>query len=326
MTDRPAGPSEHQEGNGGPTGLRLLVRRLIGLAVLGFAVHFLLPQVAGLEQGLRALREGRWSFLSLTFGGVGLAYLAGAWMVRASVDVPPPWARTTIVQVAASAAAALTPMGIGWVAVTQGYLQKEGTDEHTARAATAFNMAMTMLSHGALLLVLLPFLSTLHLPKIHLPARGVFVDAAVALAVVAGLLFWIPRLRSKAASVVKPILEAIPRVAGDPRRATKLALAAVGTNLAYGLALYGAVAAFGPTPPPLGTLVAYLLAATVASIAPTPGGLGATETALVAALTRLDVPAGQAIAAALSFRVVTFWVPLAVGSLLLRRAKTRAWI
>lgn len=115
-------------------------------------------------------------------------------------------------------------------------------------------------------------------------------------------------------------------VATDPRRATSMVAGAAASNLAYGLALYGAVAAFGPAAPPLGVVVAYLVAATVASIAPTPGGLGAMEAALISALTRLAVPGGQAVAATVAFRLATFWLPLAIGSIVLHRLRHRGMI
>ena len=106
-------------------------------------------------------------------------------------------------------------------------------------------------------------------------------------------------------SVLKPILEAVPGVVRDPKRSAVMVVAAAAANAAYGFALFGAVAAFGSAPPPLGVLVVYLVAATIAAIAPTPGGLGAMEVALVAGLTRLAVPGGQAVAATLAFRLAT---------------------
>ena len=67
-------------------------------------------------------------------------------------------------------------------------------------------------------------------------------------------------------------------------------------------------------------------AATIAAVSPTPGGLGAMEAALVAALTRLGVEAGSAVAAALTFRLVTFWLPLPVGGWALRTGRKSGWL
>lgn len=298
-------------------------RPVIGVLALGFAVHVLLPQLSELQQGLHALGSGRWPFLLLSFAGSALSYVAGAWTVRESVDVHPPWGRTTLVQLAAGAASIVTPVGIGWVAVNEGFLQKEGVDEGTARAAMGLDMVLTATSHIGLLLLLLPLLPTIQLPTVSAPQRRVFVDVFVLVSVAAGLALWIPRVRARAASFVRPILDAIPGVVGNPRRSAAMVAGAIGSNLAYAIALYGAVAAFGPAPTPFGVFVVYLVAATVAAIAPTPGGLGAIEAALVAGLTRLAVDGGQAVAATLAFRIATFWLPLVVGSFVLHRVRAR---
>lgn len=126
--------------------------------------------------------------------------------------------------------------------------------------------------------------------------------------------------------MLRPILVAVPGVIRNPRRSAKMIIAAAAANGAYGLALYGAVAAFGRSASPLGILVVYLVAATVAAVAPTPGGLGAMEAALVAAMTRLGVGGGQAVAATLTFRLVTFWLPLTIGAVALHRVRRRGLI
>ncbi len=306
--------------------LRRITRPVLLIVVLGFAVHVLLPQVGELKQGLEALRSGRWPFLGLGLMGAGLTFLGSAWAVRVSVDSPPPWSRTTVIQLAASAASVLTPMGVGWVFINEGFLRQSGVEEGAARAATGLNMVLTAVSHVLLLVVVIPFLPTLHLPTIAPPQRRVFVDIVVIAAVVFGVVFWIPRVRTRVLTAIRPTIEAIPLVLGNPRRSLLMVGAAVSVNFAYALALYGTVAAFGASPAPLGILVSYLLAATVAAVAPTPGGLGAMETALVSALTRLAVPAGAAVAATLAFRLLTFWLPLALGAVALRRVRSRGWI
>jgi uncharacterized protein (TIRG00374 family) len=122
------------------------------------------------------------------------------------------------------------------------------------------------------------------------------------------------------------MMKAVPGVLADPRRSAVMVGAAVASNLAFGIALLGSVAAYGPMPPLFGILVAYMLAATVAAVSPTPGGLGAMEAALVAALLRLGVASGSAIAAALTFRLATFWLPLPIGAWALRRGHREGWL
>jgi len=57
----------------------------------------------------------------------------------------------------------------------------------------------------------------------------------------------------------------------------------------------------------------YLGASIIAAAAPTPGGLGALEAAVVAGLTAVGMESGPAVAAVLSYRLVTYWLPILPG-------------
>ena len=57
----------------------------------------------------------------------------------------------------------------------------------------------------------------------------------------------------------------------------------------------------------------YLGASLIAAAAPTPGGLGALEAALVAGFTGVGMDSGVAVAAVLSYRLVTYWLPILPG-------------
>jgi uncharacterized membrane protein YbhN (UPF0104 family) len=149
-------------------------------------------------------------------------------------------------------------------------------------------------------------------------------DVSVALVVVAvalsasGLVVGlVPSLRRK---IVPPLLTQARKAAGsltdvvtDPWRVLAMLGGSVGVTLTYILALVATVAAFGSglSFPQVGA--AYLVAAALGSVAPTPGGLGAFEAALLAALTGYGMPNGRAVAAVLTFRLLTFWLPVLPG-------------
>ena len=57
----------------------------------------------------------------------------------------------------------------------------------------------------------------------------------------------------------------------------------------------------------------YLGASLIAAAAPTPGGLGALEAALVAGFTGVGMEPGLAVAVVLSYRLVTYWLPILPG-------------
>ena len=70
----------------------------------------------------------------------------------------------------------------------------------------------------------------------------------------------------------------------------------------------------------------YLGAYFVASAAPVPGGLGALEAALVAGLSALGMPLGAAASAVLVYRLLTFWLTIAIGLVSLKVAEGRGYV
>jgi uncharacterized membrane protein YbhN (UPF0104 family) len=222
--------------------------------------------------------------------------------------------------------AIITPAGLGWLAVTDSYLRKAGADEDTSHTATTLVVIITFFTHIVLIVALIPLLPTLRLPEITLPGTQVIVEVVVLALVVVGVMFWVPASRRRILRDLAGMIRAVPAVLGDPRRSTVMVLAAVSGNFAFAIALIGAIAAYGPVPSPIGVLVAYMLAAIIAALSPTPGGLGAMEAALVVALTRLGIEPGAAVAAALTFRLVTFWLPLPIGAWALRRGRKNGWL
>ncbi|MBK5265935.1 MAG: hypothetical protein JJE47_00730 [Acidimicrobiia bacterium] len=100
-----------------PFSLTRTIKPILMILVLGFEVHILLPQLDQLQRGLEALRSGRWPFLLITVACSGLVFVAGAFTVRSSTSSPPNWLPAITTQAAAGFASAITPGGLGWIAV-----------------------------------------------------------------------------------------------------------------------------------------------------------------------------------------------------------------
>ena len=72
--------------------------------------------------------------------------------------------------------------------------------------------------------------------------------------------------------------------------------------------------AFGGSLALTSAAVVYLTGSALGSVVPTPGGLGAVEAALAAGLTATGMAAATAVSAVLLFRLLTFWLPVPLGS------------
>ena len=121
-------------------------------------------------------------------------------------------------------------------------------------------------------------------------------------------------------------LSSIRTLATSPIRLSALFGGSLGVTLAYVVALACAVAAFdgGVSFAQVGAV--YLGASLIAAAAPTPGGLGAMEAALVAGLTGVGMEPAIAVAAVLSYRLLTFWVPVLPGWLCFQFLERRNYV
>ena len=154
-------------------------------------------------------------------------------------------------------------------------------------------------------------------PAFHIPADSkVLVIIAVVLAA-AGVFVATRRgrklVRTHVLGFVRRSWASLAQLAHSPVRLAALLGGSVAVTLAYIAALASCMAAFhgGTSFAQVGAV--YLGASLIAAAAPTPGGLGAMEAALVAGFTGVGVDSGVSVAAVLSYRLVTYWLPIFPG-------------
>jgi uncharacterized membrane protein YbhN (UPF0104 family) len=121
--------------------------------------------------------------------------------------------------------------------------------------------------------------------------------------------------------VIDPVIAAgrgLVRVLRNPWQAAQLFGGVSGVMVANVLTLAVCLQGFGGDASLLKVIAVYLGGSAIASASPTPGGLGAVEAALVAGLTAVGVQTGPAVAGVLTYRLLTFWLPIIPGFLALR--------
>jgi undecaprenyl-diphosphatase len=97
-------------------------------------------------------------------------------------------------------------------------------------------------------------------------------------------------------------------------------------TLAYFAGLAASVQAFGGGIGIAEIGAVYMAASAIAAASPTPGGLGAIEAALVAGLTGVGLGAGPAVSAVLTYRLATYWLPVAPGWIALHVLQRRDYV
>ena len=304
---------------------RVRPRAVVSVAVLGFAVHLLLPQVGEVGHTFRALAGARWEWLAAALVASVASYLAAALVRLGSVDAPLGLGVTTAVQLAGSFVNRLTPGNLGGVGVNERYLEGQGVERPAAVAGVAAASAAGLAVHVVGLALALTAAGRAGIPPVHLPRHWPVLVAVVAALGVAGLVLRSP-LRGRLLRPLGDGVEALLRAVRSPTRALQLLGGSAAVTSSYVLALAACLHAFGASVSLERVAVAFLGGTALASAAPTPGGVGAVEAALVAALTGFGVATGPAVAGVLAFRLVTFWLPALPGWFAFRSLRRRGVI
>jgi glycosyltransferase 2 family protein len=322
----------HEVTGAAPTALarleRLKPRTAVSVVAAAAAFYVVLPQLTDVQRSAGAAADADWRWLALAVVASAGTYVFAAVALLGSVPQPVPYLPALRMQVASSFAGRIAPASAGAVAVGVRFLQRAGVKSTVAATSVGLNMLAGFAVHLALLAAFVAWTGTSGVGGFSLSDVSVaLLVVAVALSASGLVVGVVPSLRRK---IVPPLLAQARRAAGsltdvvtDPWRVLAMLGGSLGVTLMYILALVATVAAFGSglSFPQVGA--AYLVAAALGSVAPTPGGLGAFEAALLAALTGYGMPNGRAVAAVLTFRLLTFWLPVLPGWLLFNQMQRR---
>jgi undecaprenyl-diphosphatase len=309
------------------TPARVAARRLLLLLGGLFAVNLLLPQVGQAHATVDALHHVRWGWLPAVAAAAAGTYLMAAVALLGAANQQLALGRTWAVQLAAAFTNRLAPAGVGGMATNVRYLEAEGTSRPAAIAAVGLNSVAGFIVHLVGLLAIVPLLGAegthLHFSGPDLGDNFPYLVAVIAILVTAGMIRWARLLVQRFAEPLRSAASALVAVIRRPLRAAAVFGGSAGLTLCYALALAACTRAFGIGLDLPVIIAVFLGGAALGSVSVTPGGLGALEGALVAGLTAAGAPSGPAIAAVLTYRLITYWLPVIPGFIafrLLRRS------
>jgi uncharacterized membrane protein YbhN (UPF0104 family)/membrane-associated phospholipid phosphatase/tRNA A-37 threonylcarbamoyl transferase component Bud32 len=308
-----------------PSPTRLAVKNLAPVVALALAVYILLPRLARSSTSLATLRHADWLWLAVVAAGSALTYVAAATALMAASGQRLSFRRTYAVQLAAASTNRVVPAGLGAIATNMRYLELEGLDRPGAVAAigltTGTGFAVHLVATIAAVLLLRSRAFALHVPDFDATWPDLLALGAAGAAI--GWLGWARKLHVPVLRWLRATRSSIGGVVVRPARLAVLVAGSAGISAAYILALTAALAAYGARPG-LGTVAGvYLASSAVASVAPTPGGIGPFEAAAVAGLGALGVKPGPAVAAVITYRLITYWLPVIPGVVALHVLRRR---
>ncbi|MFD4504929.1 lysylphosphatidylglycerol synthase domain-containing protein [Streptomyces sp. NPDC058457] len=267
---------------------------------------------------------------AVAHGAVRLAVADQGWLLVAAVAAVGTWAssalaqqgsvtrrlpggRLVAAQFAASAANHVLPAGLGAGAVNLRFLMRCGLPASRGASALAVKAAAGAAVRLALVAVLAPACpGLLRMPHVSVAALLAVSAAVVVVLVPLGARVW-PRCRGAVAAVTADIRALHAR----PVRAAALWGGSLAFAGLHALVLIAVSRAVGLSLSPARVALLYLAASGAAALLPTPGGLGSLDAALALALTASGTTASAAASAVLGYRLLTVWLPLLPGLVVL---------
>ncbi len=232
-----------------------------------------------------------------------------------SVPAPVPLGPVYTMQLATGYMNVALPSYLARMAMSIRFFQRQGISAPVAVASGAIDSFMSTIVQAVLLGLLLLFSEATLALDLPLPSgdslRLVGILAA-ALVVTALVLFGVPRLRHGITGRVRRWWPDVRDTIGALRGSSKLALLLLGniaTEVLFAVALGLSARAFGYDVTLAELLVINISVSLLASFIPVPGGIGVAEFGLVVGLTSAGLPAETALAAALLYRLATFYLP-----------------
>jgi uncharacterized protein (TIRG00374 family) len=321
-------------------------RPFVLLVVGGISLYILLPSLLSVFGSWRSLSHLDWPFAVLVLA-CEVASSFCLWELDRIALRTRAWRPVIAAQLSGNAMGRILPGGGATATIVSVSMLREAGIE-TGEAAAGLGAA-----------TLLQLATSFSLPVLALPAilGGASVNHSLAIAaylgaavfvllLVAGSLIlgtdrplelvgraaqWLlnrtVRRRRPVSGLAQELIEARDFVRTTLGREWWKALLAAAGNTGFDyLALLAALRAVGADPRPSLVLLAYTAAEVLALIPVTPGGLGFVEAGLVGTLGLAGVPAADALAATLLYRIVAFWLPLPAGGIayLLFRRRYRA--
>ena len=288
---------------------------VVGTLIGGWALIGVLIDVS---KSFDTLIGANWLWVIAALVLAQLAFVASAIEGVGSVAGPLPFGRVLAVEVANSFSA-LAGGTAAVFATRVRFFQRQGYDASVALSSGAIMATSSWIATAVLFLVSLPFAwGSIHLevtPQSGGNSKLVWVILAVVIlvALAAGLLLGVPKLRRLASAKLRPRVRDIwgnlKQVASSPRKLLLLLGGSFAQELAVAMALSVSLRAFDdhlrlPT-----LLVVITLAAVIGGVSPTPGGMGVVEAGLILGLTAAGVSEADATAAVFIQRLFTSYLP-----------------
>lgn len=301
-------------------------QQLLVLAAAGLILYLVVPQVGNFRHSLTLAMDARPGLLAVALLFTALTYVAAAGTYCLLALRPLLYLRTLLVQLAGTFVNRLLPAGLGSISVNYLYLRRSRHTNTQAASVVAANNGIGIVGNLLLIVALLiPFHN--QLPTLRLAHIGNM--KLIAIITVVALIVWAVFYRRYSTRVLRDIQAFLQQLLAYRHRPGRLLAAlscSISLTLSNVLSLWFCIQAMHISLPFIAVLIVFSFGVALGSATPTPGGLGGVEAGLVAGLVAYHADSAAALAAVLVYRLISYWLPLAVGAVALVVSQRRRYI
>jgi uncharacterized membrane protein YbhN (UPF0104 family) len=299
---------------------RLSIGRVLMLVLVLIATSALLSGIAdiGLDTIIDSMRAASGPLLLLAFF-IGLTpRFANAVALSAVAPSKVPLGRITALQFAITFVNLAMPSTAARAAVNIRFFQRSGVPADSAVSLGVLDSVMGFVGQITLILTILVF----GLGSLDLDIAGQLSDdaltnllilVAIVLVVAVSVILLVPKLRSAVSAALRKVWALVGPVLSSPARLVQSLGANIAAELLFSLCMYTVLRAFGQDVGFAEVVLVNECVALFAGMMPVPGGVGVTEAALTAGFVAIGVDEATALGAAITYRVLTYYIPPVIG-------------
>lgn len=301
---------------------RPIKARVLMLVVFLLLLYVVLPQIDSFAQSFTVLRGASPGLVAVAAVVVVVSYGVASCTYQFLAAKRLRFGRTLLIQGASAFANRILPAGLGGLTLNVQYLRKQ---RHTLPQAVAVVGANNTLGFVGHMLILAVAVLISHEPitgRLNLsPSPTLWLAFAAGAGAIGLVLFVATGLRRSVFKIITGIARQFASYRKHPGNLITALACSVMVTLCYVGVFYLAAHAVGASLTFLQALLVFSAGIVLGTVTPTPGGLGGVEAGLVAGTVAYGHTAALALAAALLYRLLTYWVPLVPGFILFMRSR-----
>lgn len=295
------------------TKLKPQARYLIGLLLLVILLYVVIPQLGIFKQTPSILRKAEIQPLIFAVLFSALTYFAAAGNYYFLAFKKLPYLLSVIVQYGAMFLNRLLPAGIGTMGANFLYLKNKKHTDAQATAVIGLNNLVTLIGNTLIIIVSLVFLpenftvgnKTISAKNLLYAVAGIIIVSLV-VALIVG--------KKKLLKFVSEVGKSLASYKSRPLSVIFALGSSILITLFNTLAFMFCLQALGINLPFAIVVLILTFGVSTGAATPTPGGLGGFEAGLAAALVAYGIDKSTALAAALLYRLISYWLMFIFGA------------